>query len=1161
MLALPGGGAVWEAAPVTQQLVLEVTFETAKDYDITSAYAVRGWNTTEGHMVMVCPSVAASHTGKAGLEVRIDRAFDTNFHAQFSLPRLTARKEHSAYQLTFWARTSGGAEVQPEVSFLDVDEGYDWIGGAQVALSGSWQHIAMAPVATGPQHRGHEIQVAFLIGEVATQFFFDDIELYELDVPSPPPPSPPPPPSYLLWLDGEGGPKGIQVVQKPGVAGALSADLSSPRAAHAGVYGFEVTVARAFDEAFFGMLSLPAFFVADDERLYTLSFWARATGAPPPRVQVAFQDEDDGYAWIDGEHVQLRDAWHEHRISLAVSNARLGHNVVTNLMLGSGVGEYFFDDFTVSNKELVTPPPAPPAPPPAPPPNVLMQYTFEAYERGSINSQAWPEGDMQVEVQAPAAAHRGKFGIQVTVARRFETDWHAQVAFRPFTVSDTLHGYVLSFWARSGGDGAPPPKVGFHDADDDYTPLKTVPVPVTAAWNMYQVDLSIPAYRRGHSIVVAFWFGEAQGAYAVDDLEVRMVKGFVPPPPPPPLGHAAHGAPPPPGVVALLGFEGTADGVASQELARNGSWLVSVPDSRAAHSGTQGLYVEVTKPWRVASLAQLLLPPYVPRAGQETLLHLSFYARVDKMRSTDANPTVTLAFVDLDRNGEQLGAEVLTLTSYWQMHYAVIDVKTAHVGHAIRPYFCLGLHGGVFYFDDIEYKEIEIEDGDAWLQRAPERIRRERMGKYRITFLDEDDWPIDYGEASVSLERHAFPLGVPLRTHRMSRDDELWYLDTAARHFWAGSIEEQLLWSEYEPQPNHINDSRRSVQELLAWAEANRWEHLAASLFDSGHLPSAHWPNQLACKDLQNRLHERLLRDLQQFSGRIERYEVWRGALASPEWTERCGEDLLFNAFRWARQADARATLCSSEAGVLNTLTLTSAEAYHNLVAHLAAKDVPVGALGVQARFDGAVDASTVKQRLDMLHELRLPVYVTDFSISGVSPSQHAYELEKFMRIAFSHEAVAGISLGNLWDKDNAFPGSGLFAENKQPKPAAAKVQELWEREWYSDGTTPLASEGSVYLEAFHGRYLYDLSSGDLSCTGELDLTKRERPSDDPQQLVVRCAWRRFFHVPVWVTPVVIAALSVLLLFFIWRARASTYRALPRASTEMTAAGARYTPP
>ena len=58
----------------------------------------------------------------------------------------------------------------------------------------------------------------------------------------------------------------------------------------------------------------------------------------------------------------------------------------------------------------------------------------------------------------------------------------------------------------------------------------------------------------------------------------------------------------------------------------------------------------------------------------------------------------------------------------------------------------------------IRYKEIEIEDGMAWLQRAPERIRRRRMGKFALTFYDADDWPIDYGTASIALSRHEFSL-------------------------------------------------------------------------------------------------------------------------------------------------------------------------------------------------------------------------------------------------------------------------------------------------------------------------------------------------------------------------------------------------------------------
>lgn len=51
-----------------------------------------------------------------------------------------------------------------EVVFLDVDEGYQWVGGAEVALTPTWQHIAMDAVYTTEAQRGHEIQVAFLLG-------------------------------------------------------------------------------------------------------------------------------------------------------------------------------------------------------------------------------------------------------------------------------------------------------------------------------------------------------------------------------------------------------------------------------------------------------------------------------------------------------------------------------------------------------------------------------------------------------------------------------------------------------------------------------------------------------------------------------------------------------------------------------------------------------------------------------------------------------------------------------------------------------------------------------------------------------------------------------------------------------------------------------------
>ena len=1060
------------------------------------------------------------------------------------------RMAHSAYKLTFWARVETTTTATPEVAFLDVDEGYEWVGGATLALTSEWQHIAMDYVYTLPSHKGHEIQIAFLIGAASATFFFDEIQLFEADVPSPPPPSPPPPPNFLMWLDGEGGPKGAQTVVHQGSTGALTADLSSQRAAHGGSYGFEVTVTKPFEKDYYGMLSLPAFLVTDHERLYTFSFWAKAmggeAGAAKPRPHVTFQDEDADYAWISGEYVQLSAFWHQYHVNLVVPYQLRGHNVVTNIMVGVGVGTYFFDDFQVTNMLFVSPPPSPPLPPPSPPPNVLLQLNLENYVKGTINPQAWPEGTMEVIVQSATAAHSGRYGLLIKVSKPFDSDWHAQVSLKPFHPPDTSHGYQFTFWGRGAPahQGSPTmPKVVFQDADDAYTPIKQVSLPLTPDWRMYAVDFAVPPFRHGHGFVINFWVGEHAGTYSFDDMEVNTVPMFSPPPPPPPL-QAWQVSPPPPGVVALLGFEGTDDGVTSEQSATNGTWSVSCPDSRGAHAGAQGLYIEVIKSFGYAPLAKILLPRYVPRAGKETLLHLSFWARAEKLKATDPTPSVTVSFTDVQGNNQLLGTEVVELAhTDWQMHYVVVDLKTEHVGHSIRPYIYLGAQRGIYRFDEFEYKEIEIEDGMHWLQSAPDRIRRQRMGHFQITFNDEDGWPIDYGSVAVSLRKHAFPFGVAIRSRRTASMDDAsyrWYLQTAVKHFWTGTLPRQLQWFEYEPEHGDTAAARREVSELLTWAQSQGWSPMTAALFDGGHEQHSHWSNRLTCGDLELHIRERIMRDLAPeggFGGKFGRYEVWKDALhgRKDDWVARCGESVLFSAYRWAHQADKDAVLTTSETGILNTQTLTSAEAYHNLVWEMSRnRDVPVGGIGVKANFTGEVDASTVKHRLDVLKEVGLPVYITDFSISGLDAAKHAYELEKFLRIAFSHEAVEGITLGDLWDHGNPRGGSGIYTSNKQPKPAAAKIEQLWHAEWTSKVSQNMNARGIVDFEGFYGEYQYEVRSASRVCAGIIKLLQTE---DDKKrgywaqapakEYTVQCQWKGHFHIPVGVTPAIIALLFV----------------------------------
>jgi hypothetical protein len=127
----------------------------------------------------------------------------------------------------------------------------------------------------------------------------------------------------------------------------------------------------------------------------------------------------------------------------------------------------------------------------------------------------------------------------------------------------------------------------------------------------------------------------------------------------------------------------------------------------------------------------------------------------------------------------------------------------------------MGEARGIYRFDEFEYKEIEIEDGMRWLQSAPDRIRRHRMGRFRLTFTDKDGWPIDNGaKAAVALRRHAFPLGTSLRTKRasaMDDNDYRWYLSAAVKHFWTGTIAQQMQWFEFEPSPGDTALPKREV--------------------------------------------------------------------------------------------------------------------------------------------------------------------------------------------------------------------------------------------------------------------------------------------------------------------------------------------------------------
>lgn len=43
------------------------------------------------------------------------------------------------------------------------------------------------------------------------------------------------------------------------------------------------------------------------------------------------------------------------------------------------------------------------------------------------------------------------------------------------------------------------------------------------------------------------------------------------------------------------------------------------------------------------------------------------------------------------------------------------------------------------------------------------------------------------------------------------------FIPPAHRHFWSGTIADQMQWTEYEAQPGDVAGSKREISELMLW--------------------------------------------------------------------------------------------------------------------------------------------------------------------------------------------------------------------------------------------------------------------------------------------------------------------------------------------------------
>ncbi|MBN1804309.1 MAG: endo-1,4-beta-xylanase [Sedimentisphaerales bacterium] len=341
-------------------------------------------------------------------------------------------------------------------------------------------------------------------------------------------------------------------------------------------------------------------------------------------------------------------------------------------------------------------------------------------------------------------------------------------------------------------------------------------------------------------------------------------------------------------------------------------------------------------------------------------------------------------------------------------------------------------------------------------------------------------------EVQVEQLRHEFWFGAAISSsafsNRMNPEDERRYKEVFLENFNAGVTENALKWGSMERNEGRVD--YRVVEAILKWTSEHDIPLRGHCLFWGVPDRVQDWLKQLDDEQLREALKRRAETISQKYRGRFAEYDLNNEMIHRNYYAERLGSGITKEMVEWFKQGDPGAKLFVNDYDVLTGRRLD------DYVAHIEGllKDgVSIDGIGVQGHLHGeSFDPNVLREALDKLAKIGLPIRITEFNIPGQRSSfyQHrgvkltleeendkARGLTDYYRICFAHPAVHGILMWGFWEGANWIPQSSLYRRDWTATPAAKAYRELVFDEWWTKWSGKANADGQCQVRAFYGKH------------------------------------------------------------------------------------------
>ena len=359
-----------------------------------------------------------------------------------------------------------------------------------------------------------------------------------------------------------------------------------------------------------------------------------------------------------------------------------------------------------------------------------------------------------------------------------------------------------------------------------------------------------------------------------------------------------------------------------------------------------------------------------------------------------------------------------------------------------------------------------------WKVDANARIEQLRKADFRIAVVDPDDPTRRIADIPVKLDqlRHHFAFGSAINYNVANPDYAAFFKDTFE---WA-VMENESKWYANQPDENEVTYA--VADRIVRFCADNDITLRGHCIFWAKEKYVQDWLRALDKQQLEKAVVDRLNSVVNHFKGVFVHWDVNNEMCDGTYFMDHLGAGIRPWMFRAARAVDPDVSLFVNDYHVI--AKDRNLEEYRQQIAELLKIGTPIDAVGVQCHMETGFDPQVVKNRLDGIAEMNLPVWVTEFDVNSPTDTLRADELENFYRLAFSHPAVQGILMWGFWENSHWRQNCHIVDADWTLNAAGRRYRDLM-AEWTTHDTAATDGNGCADFRGFYGAYRVTLAPKD----------------------------------------------------------------------------------